>query len=58
MIARSAALHRAAEVAKAEADERTDQYRGAVEALQAKLAKASEEINKGNQVIMKIMYSC
>jgi hypothetical protein len=50
MISRTSALHRSAEAAKAEADDRTEQYRGAVEALQAKLAKASEEISKGNQV--------
>jgi hypothetical protein len=39
-----------AESARQEADERTDMYKSAVDAMQEKLLKATEEMQRGNQV--------
>jgi hypothetical protein len=50
VISRATALRASAEAAKKEADERTDVYKAAVDAMQQKLIRATEEMQRGNEV--------
>ena len=56
VISRATALRAAAEASKKEADERTDVYKSAVDAMQLKLLKATEEMQRGNEVTAYLCY--